>query len=59
MKAAVCRRYGSPGAVTVELLDGAAPSDLARAVLASGASLDALVPQRRTLEDAFLEATEG
>ncbi len=47
-----------PGAVTVELLDGAAPSDLARAVLASGASLDALVPQRRTLEDAFLEATE-
>jgi hypothetical protein len=48
-----------PGAVTVELLDGAAPTDLARAVLASGASLDALVPQRRTLEDAFLEATEG
>jgi hypothetical protein len=28
-------------------------------VLASGASLDALVPERRTLEEAFLEATEG
>ena len=50
------RRCRAP--CTVELLDGAAPSDLARAVLASGASLDALVPQRRTLEDAFLEATE-
>ena len=47
------------GAVTVELLDAAAPTDVARAVLASGASLDALVPERRTLEEAFLEATEG
>jgi ABC-2 type transport system ATP-binding protein len=45
-------------AVRLELLDGASPTDVARAVLASGASLDALVPERRTLEEAFLEATE-
>ena len=47
------------GSVVVEVLDGAAPTHVARAVLATGASLDALVPERRTLEEAFLEATEA
>jgi ABC-2 type transport system ATP-binding protein len=47
------------GAVQLELLDGATPTDVARAVLGAGTTLDALVPERRTLEEAFLEATEG
>jgi hypothetical protein len=44
---------------TVELRGEGRVPDLAEAVVASGGRLEALIPQRETLEDMFVRVVEG
>jgi ABC-2 type transport system ATP-binding protein len=47
------------GSVSCTLTDSIEPADVNAALVAAGVRVSALVPQRRTLEDVFLELVEG
>ena len=47
------------GRLRVTLADGAAPADVNAALVAAGVRVNALVPERDTLEDVFLHLVEG
>jgi ABC-2 type transport system ATP-binding protein len=48
-----------PGTLRVIVATGAAPADLNAALVAAGVRVDALVPERDSLEDVFLHLVEG
>ena len=50
---------GGPGALVVTLAGGATAADLNAALVGAGVRVEALVPQRDTLEDVFLHLVEG
>ncbi len=47
------------GSLTVALMDGLTPADVNRKLVTGGVAVNALVPVRDTLEDAFLHLVEG
>jgi ABC-type multidrug transport system, ATPase component len=48
-----------PGSLRVTFSDGASPADLNAALVRAGVRVHALVPERDTLEDVFLDLVEG
>jgi ABC-2 type transport system ATP-binding protein len=48
-----------PGTLTVKLATGTAPSDVNAALVTGGVRVEALIPERDTLEDVFLDLVEG
>jgi hypothetical protein len=48
-----------PGVLRVELAGDATPATLNAALVAAGIRVNALVPERDTLEDVFLHLVEG
>jgi ABC-2 type transport system ATP-binding protein len=48
-----------PGMLSVTLSEGTVPSDVNAALVTGGVRVEALVPQRDTLEEVFLDLVEG
>jgi ABC-type multidrug transport system ATPase subunit len=49
----------APGGIRVRLTDDVAPADVNAALVAAGVRVNALVPERDTLEDVFFSLVEG
>ena len=54
-----CAQTQGPGTLSVTLDQGTAPSDVNSALVRAGVRVEALIPERETLEDVFLDLVEG